>query len=328
MQTTPYHSVLVRALWIDHSITLRDVPFSVRAEECRIRVTLAGICGTDLQLLDGYARDAGFGGVPGHEFVGVVEEVPPSVDPSWIGQRIVGEINVGCGACAWCLRGVKEHCPARTALGIRGRPGAFAESVSLPAANLHRVPDQLGDRTAVFVEPTAAACRVLSQVSPTASDDIVVLGDGRMGLIVGQVLATTGAQVTIVGKHADKLAVARDLGLRSVFADDVGERADDYVVDATGHPAGLAHAVRIVKPRGTVVVKSTFHGEAKLSPTAIVVDEVRILGSRCGPFAPAIDMLASGRVRVEPLIAATFSLDDHQAAFDLARQSLKVLLRP
>jgi threonine dehydrogenase-like Zn-dependent dehydrogenase len=255
----------VRALWIDHSITLRDVPFSVRAEECRIRVTLAGICGTDLQLLDGYARDTGFEGVPGHEFVGVVEEVPPNVDPSWIGQRIVGEINVGCGACAWCLREVKEHCPARTALGIRGRPGAFAESVNLPAANLHRVPDQLGDRTAVFVEPTA---------------------------------------------------------------DDVGEGAADYVVDATGRPAGLAHAVRIVRPRGTVVVKSTFHGEATLSLTANVVDEVRILGSRCGPFAPAIDMLASGRVRVEPLIAATFSLDDHQAAFDLARRSLKVLLRP
>ncbi|MDP6372327.1 MAG: alcohol dehydrogenase catalytic domain-containing protein [Vicinamibacterales bacterium] len=318
----------MRALWIDRSITLRDVPLSVRADECRIRVTLAGICGTDLQLLDGYARDVGFTGVLGHEFVGVVEEVPSSVDSSWMGQRVVGEINVGCGACDWCHRGVKEHCPARTALGIRGRPGAFAESLSLPAANLHRVPDQLGDRTAVFVEPTAAACRLLSQVPPTASDDVVVLGDGRMGLIVGQVLATTGARVTVVGKHADKLAVARGLGLSSAVAGDLGERAADYVVDATGRPGGLAHALQIVKPRGTLVVKSTFHGEARLPLSALVVDEVRIVGSRCGPFAPAIDMLVSGRVRVEPLIAETFSLDDHQAAFDLARRSLKVLLRP
>ena len=318
----------MKALYIEQggrSIDVRRVIPAPQSGECRIRVGLAGICGTDLQLLQGYA---GFEGIPGHEFVGVVDEVATEADAAWIGRRVAGEINVGCGRCRWCRNGIKEHCPARTVLGIKNRAGAFAESLWLPAANLHALPASLDDTTAVFIEPTAAACQVLAQVDPRSGAEIVILGDGRMGLLVGQVLATTGAHVTVVGKHEEKLDVARGLGLDAIALDGVqAGRSAEIVVDVTGRPGGLTTALRLVRPRGTVVVKSTFHGPTTAAISSAVVNEVRVVGSRCGPFAPAIELLATERVHTAPLLAGTFGLDDHEEAFDQARTGLKILFK-
>jgi alcohol dehydrogenase len=317
----------MRALVIDAGgLSLREVPAPGGGGECVIRVRMAGICGTDLQLLEGYA---GFQGIPGHEFVGVVESTDSPADAHWLGTRIVGEINVGCGRCGWCAAGVREHCDRRTVVGIRGRDGAFAERLALPAANLHAIPDALDDETAVFVEPTAAACRILEQVPIAGDARVAVLGDGRMGLLAAQVIRTAAPDVTILGRHEHKLAAARGLGLTAIRAGAAGTSRFDLVVDATGRPEGLRQAVDLVRPRGTVVLKSTFHGEASLASWPIVVHEVTIVGSRCGPFQRAIDLLSSGAVRVKPLVSAVAALEDYARAFAEARGgALKVLLVP
>ena len=305
------------------ALALEEVPTPAAGGDCLVRVTMAGICGTDLQILEGYA---GFSGIPGHEFVGVVESAPAQ-DAHWIGRRVVGEINVGCGRCAWCLTGVKEHCTDRSVVGIRDRSGAFAEYLVLPAANLHHVPDTIDDRAAVFVEPVAAACRIFEQL-PVASDSrVAIVGDGRMGLLVAQVVRTVAKQVTVFGRHAHKLAIARSLGVAAVDARSASAVPSrfDIVVDVTGRPEGLVYALRLVRPRGTVVMKSTFHGEAPIESWPIVVDEVTLIGSRCGPFAPALELLESSAVQVEPLIARVTTLADHASAFADARTALKVL---
>jgi alcohol dehydrogenase len=315
----------MRALVIDRpgSLSLQQVPSPQRPGECRIRVRLAGICGTDLQLLEGYA---GFHGIPGHEFVGVVEAAPAPGEAAWVGRRVVGEINVGCGRCERCRAGVKEHCADRTVVGIRGRDGAFAELLSLPAGNLHQIPDALNDETAVFVEPTAAACRILEQIAIDDRARVAVLGDGRLGLIAAQVLETASPGVTVIGRHEHKLAIARALGLKTQRTDGSGGIRYDVVVDATGRPEGLRFALTLVRPRGTIVMKSTFHGEAPLASWPIVVDEITIVGSRCGPFQRAIEVLGSGAVKVRPLIARVASLDEYESAFADARKGMKVLL--
>lgn len=290
-----------------------------------IRVRMAGICGTDLQLLEGYAD---FHGIPGHEFVGVVEQAPAE-DAAWVGRRVVGEINVGCGKCQWCAAGVKEHCVDRTVVGIRGRDGAFADMLSLPAVNLHHVPDAVDDQTAVFTEPTAAACRILEQIAIDHNTRIAVVGDGRMGLIVAQVLRTATQDVTIFGRHEMKLDVARSLGMTAAMTDVSIEGADrfDVVVDVTGRPEGMRRALEIVRPRGTVVMKSTFHGQVPLATWPIVVEEITMVGSRCGPFRPALELLASGAVKVQPLISRIAPLKDYESAFAEARRAIKVLFR-
>jgi threonine dehydrogenase-like Zn-dependent dehydrogenase len=303
-------------------LALRELPIPQREGECLVRVCMAGICGTDLQMLDGYA---GFSGVPGHEFVGVVETAPED-DRAWIGRRVAGEINIGCGRCHWCAAGIKEHCLDRTVVGIRERDGAFAEYLSLPARNLHAIPAALADEAAVFVEPVAAACRILEQIAIDDRMHVAVLGDGRMGLLVAQVLKTVTPHVTLIGRHQHKLEVARRLDLPTALSDDLkpAERFD-VVVDVTGRAEGLRRALTIVRPRGTVVMKSTFHGEAPIESWPIVVDEVTLVGSRCGPFDRAIALLGSGAVRVDPLIARVAPLDEHEAAVREARKSLKVL---
>lgn len=302
-------------------ISLTDVPEATLAGECRVRVTLAGICGTDLHMLEGYA---GFSGIPGHEFVGVVE-TSPAADAHWIGKRVVGEINVGCGTCEWCARGVKEHCTNRTVVGIRGRAGAFAELLSLPAANLHHVPDVVDDAVAVFVEPVAAACRMLEQLDIDAATSIAVIGDGRLGIIAAQVLRTRTTSVTLFGRHAHKLDVARALDLDARTAAMATDAAYDVVVDATGRAGGFARAVAMVKPRGTIVLKSTFHGDVATPLWPVPVHEITVIGSRCGPFAPALALLASGAVRTAPLVSAMFALEAYPRAFATARRELKVL---
>jgi alcohol dehydrogenase len=317
----------VRALVLNGSgaLALREVPPPARAGECLISVRMAGICGTDLQMLEGYA---GFNGIPGHEFVGVVQEASSPDDAAWVGKRVVGDINVGCLTCTWCIAGVKEHCENRSVLGIRDHDGAFAEYLTLPARNLHEVPDNVLDEAAVFVEPVAAACRIFEQMTIDDGMRVAIVGDGRMGLLVAQVLRTVTPHVTVLGRHEPKLGVARALGLDARLSTaDIGGDRYDVVVDVTGRPEGLKRALEIVRPRGTVVMKSTFHGEAPLESWPIVVDEVTLVGSRCGPFRPAIDLLASGAVQIAPLVSRIAALDEFESAFADARRSLKVLFR-
>lgn len=314
----------MRALAIDTpgAIHIHELAVPSGTGECLIKVNLAGICGTDLQLLEGYAE---FRGIPGHEFVGRVESVESRTDVAWIGKRVVGEINVGCGACDWCDIGEKEHCPRRTVVGIRGRDGAFADYVTLPAANLHEVPDSIDDRSAVFVEPLAAACRILEQVDVNDTSRAAVLGDGRLGLLVAQVLRTRAREVVLLGRHEPKMAVASALGVEARPSGTEDVRGFDIVIDATGTATGLAQAVELVRPRGIVVMKSTVHGEAPIATWPMVVNEVTLVGSRCGPFETAIGLLASGAVRVEPLVTSVFPLESYAQAFAEARRGLKVL---
>ena len=306
-------------------VRVEQEDIETRVGECRVAVSLAGICGTDLQILDGYA---GFSGVPGHEFVGVVETAPDG-DRHWVGKRVVGEINVGCGDCDWCRADTANHCPTRSVLGIVERSGAFASHLSLPAGNFHTIPDTLDDEAAVLVEPTAAACEILTQVDIGPRARVGVVGDGRMALLVRQVLRTTGADVTLFGRHDRKLRVARGLGLDAKRStDDVPASTFDVTVDVTGRPAGLTRAMDLVRPRGTVVMKSTFHGETPITLWPAIVDEVTLVGSRCGPFADAITLLAGGQVHTGPLLAGTYPLEEFGSAFNAARSELKVLLRP
>jgi threonine dehydrogenase-like Zn-dependent dehydrogenase len=309
----------------DGTLSLRDRPRPVAGDECLVRVTAAGICGTDLELLRGYA---GFSGVPGHEFVGVVEDAG-AADTAWIGRRVVGEITVGCGECAGCRAAGRGHCDVRTVVGIRGRDGAFAEYLSLPATNLHRVPASLDDMTAVFVEPTAAACRVVEQVRIEPGIGAAVVGAGRLGLLVAQVLREHGATLTVIVRSEGSRSSATALGFETAAVDSARAslaRRFDVVVDATGASAGFALASALVRPRGTLVVKSTIHGETPVSFSPLVVDEITVIGSRCGPFARAIELLGNGRVDVKPLVAGTYPLEQCAEAFDRAKQGLKVIL--
>jgi threonine dehydrogenase-like Zn-dependent dehydrogenase len=318
----------VRALVLDPdgTLSLRDRPKPDVVGECLIRVTAAGICGTDLELLRGYA---GFSGVPGHEFVGVVEDAPPA-DSAWIGRRVAGEITVGCGHCAGCRVAGRGHCDVRTVVGIRDRDGAFAEYLSLPATNLHHVPDAIDDVTAVFVEPVAAACRVIEQVKIATGTRVAVVGAGRLGLLVAQVLRAHGADVIVVARGDASRATAASLGFATVSADDDLSLARQFevAIDATGEPAGFAVARALVRARGTLVIKSTFHGETPVSFSPLVVDEITIVGSRCGPFDRAIEVLESGRIDVKPLVGGVYPLARFADAFAHAARGSKVILEP
>jgi alcohol dehydrogenase len=291
--------------------------------EALVRVTLAGICNTDLEIVRGYM---GFHGVLGHEFVGVVEACADA--PELIGRRVVGEINAACGDCPTCRAGRPTHCPNRTTLGIWGRDGAFAEFLNLPVSNLYPVPDQVSDRAAVFTEPLAAACEITEQVHLHPTDRVIVLGDGKLGLLVGQVLGLIGCDLLAVGRHTEKLSILRRQGIPTVLADEAHDVQANVVVDCTGHPDGFLAARAMVRPRGTLVLKSTFHGTNQVDLTSLVVDEVQLIGSRCGPFAPALRLLARDLIDVESLIDAVYPLDEGLAAFEQAstKGTLKVLL--
>jgi alcohol dehydrogenase len=315
----------MKALYFDGNLTLREVPPPPRAPgEALIKVLFAGICGTDREILKGYS---GFHGIPGHEFVGRVAECD---DTTWLNQRVVGDINIACGKCPWCSKGLGRHCPHRTVLGIVNRPGVFAEYVALPVANLHRVPDEVSDQAATFTEPVAAACEILEQMRLATGTRVAIVGDGRLGLLVAQVLRQAGAQVSLIGRHGWKLDLARGWGIKVLTESDEELSSSSFpvTVDATGSPRGLGEALRLVEPRGTVVMKSTFHGAATLDATKLVVDEVTLLGSRCGVFAPALELLRRERVTVRQMITKTFPLAQGLEAFEyLDRTSaLKVLL--
>jgi threonine dehydrogenase-like Zn-dependent dehydrogenase len=315
----------MRALHFDGSaLRLADVPAPVGdAETAVVRVQLAGVCNTDLELIKGYM---GFRGVLGHEFVGTVAQGPPA----WSGQRVVGEINFACRRCDTCRRGLTRHCPTRRVMGIVGADGAFAEYVAVPIANLHAVPDGVSDAAAVFTEPLAAAFEILAQVRVEPDWSCVVLGDGKLGLLVAQVLAQTGAGVLAVGKHDDKLALLRRRGVATTRFEQWDRARADLVVEATGTAAAFALAVAATRPRGTLVLKSTVADGVPLDLAPLVIDEITVVGSRCGAFEPALQALAAGRVDVLPLIAARHSLGDGVAAIGAASQPgmLKVLIAP
>jgi len=316
----------MRALYFDgEKIRLEpEYPFN-RFDEAIVRVVYAGICGTDLEILRGYA---GFSGVPGHEFVGVVEE---AVDRSLVGRRVVGEINVGCGVCWMCVRGLERHCPNRTVLGIKGRDGAFAEYLRLPAKNLHTVPGDVGDIEAVFTEPLAAAYEILEQVKVDPGWRIAVVGDGRLANLIAQVLSTVVVGLRVFGKHAGKVGLLRELGVDAVVeveSEDLG--GYDMVVEASGSVTGFARAVELVKPRGIVVMKSTVAAKHELNIAPLVVNEVSLVGSRCGPFKPALKALSKRLVNVSRLVDGIYGLEEYREAFKRAGEpeTLKVLLKP
>ena len=288
-----------------------------------VRVHLAGICSTDLQIFKGYM---GFTGVPGHEFVGTVQDAPGNL----CGKRVVGEINFGCEACEYCRRGLTRHCPNRRVMGILNADGAFAEFVRVPAANLHTVPDTILDEEAVFTEPLAAAFEILEQVRIESGDRVLVLGDGKLGNLCAQVLSLTGADVTTLGRHERKLDLIRDLGIRAVALQDWTPEAYDVVVEATGSESALKLAMESVRARGTLVLKSTIAGEHRLSLAPLVINEVTVVGSRCGLFMPALSALEQKTVKVKPLIESVYPLDDGITAVARAatRGALKILINP
>jgi alcohol dehydrogenase len=306
-----------------------------------VRVRLAGICNTDVEILRGYHA---FHGTPGHEFVGEVVEVAGASRAArkrWVGKRVAGEINVTCVAygfrplCDFCKRGLKTHCASRTVLGIVAHDGAFAEYLALPVENLHFVPPGVSDEKAVFIEPLAAACQILDQLDIRKFRSVAVLGDGKLAQLISMVLRASGTRVILYGKHANKLGIARRARIRTKRvrgnASDLTRVKENYrlVVEATGSPTGLALAQRMTEPRGTLLLKSTFHGAVPVETWPIVVKEITVIGSRCGPFTKAIALLRSGKVDPTPLISRTFALKDAPAAIAYAQKRgvMKVLLR-
>lgn len=316
----------MRALLYDHSAVRFKAHYAQpkpAADEALIQVRIAGVCQTDLEIAKGYLN---FRGVLGHEFVGTVVECR---DDRWLGKRVAGEINCVCGKCAMCQRGLASHCLQRTVLGIAGRDGAFADYLTLPLRNLHAIPDHVPDEQAVFVEPLAAALQVLRQVPIDSRTRVTVLGDGRLGQLCAQVVARAKCPLTLVGRHPAKLAVAERRGIATILDADLQPRRDqDVVIECTGRAAGLERALALVRPRGIVVLKTTVAASKPLNLAPIVIDEITLLGSRCGPFPDAIAALASQQVDVTGLISRRVKIEAAEALFrdGLAPDLLKVLL--
>jgi threonine dehydrogenase-like Zn-dependent dehydrogenase len=309
------------ALRVDNKrVSIRDIPKPDDAEEVLVRVVASGICNTDLEIARGYA---GFNGTIGHEFVGVIEPT---------GQRVVGEINAGCGNCELCRTGDPRHCPNRTVLGIVGRDGAHAEFLKLPAVNLINVPDSIPDEHAAFTEPLAAACGILERVSIAGDDSVAVIGDGKLGLLCAQVVALTGARTLLVGKHDSKLRIAERRGIETASPKEAAKqtRQFDVVVEASGAASGFNLALDLLRPKGKLVLKSTFHGTTEINAARVVVDEISIVGSRCGRLAPALELLQRKAIDVDSLISEEYPLARGVHAMKRARTKgiLKVLLRP
>jgi threonine dehydrogenase-like Zn-dependent dehydrogenase len=356
----------MKALWLEnHELSLRNLPEPVKPGEALIRIRAAGVCSTDLELVKGYYP---FTGIPGHEFVGEVVSAPspdphPPSAPSpreasrrgksatkirtinsrshadlgegrggglGVGDRVVGEINVSCGNCEQCLSGRASHCENRTVLGITKRDGTFAEFTTLPVTNLHRVPASVPDEWAIFTEPLAAALEIQQQVHVRPADRVLVVGAGRLGQLIAQTLALTGCDLRVVARHAHQHKILVERGIRTISEEDIQPWRWDIVIEATGSPGGFSLARQAIRPRGTLVLKSTYKGEMAVNFSSIVVDEVNIVGSRCGPFEPALRLMEKGEVDPSALVTAEFKLDEALQAFERAAQTgvLKVLVRP
>lgn len=316
------------AVWLeDQILSLRqDVPIPVPGTgEALIQVRLAGICSTDLELVRGYYP---FAGIPGHEFVGSVVSSPG--DPSWMDKRVVGEINIACGECETCRSGLRRHCERRKALGIHDWNGAFADYLVLPLGNLHLVPEGVPDEMAVFTEPLAAAGEILEQVDIRSTDRVLVIGAGRLGQLVAMVLRQTGCQLEVLTRHPKQQELLARLDIQTLVEDGLASRKYDLIIEATGSPDGFELASKLIKPRGVIILKSTYKGDAKVNFSSTVVNEVSLIGSRCGPFAPALKLISEGRINPRSLIDATYPLAQGIAAFEHASRPgvLKVLLKP
>jgi threonine dehydrogenase-like Zn-dependent dehydrogenase len=314
----------MNALWLENNkIDLRDVAAPRKSNEALIKIRKAGICSTDLELIKGYYP---YTGILGHEFVGEVVEADNS---SWISQRVVGEINVVCHQCEQCLNGRPTHCENRTVLGIVNRDGTFAEFTQLPISNLHRVPDSVPDEMAVFTEPLAAALEIQQQVQIKPTDRVLLVGAGRLGQLIAQTLALTGCDLRVVARHAHQQNLLKARGIWMIDEENIQPWRWDVVVEATGSPTGFALARKAIRPRGRLVMKSTYKGEMSVNFSSLVVDEINIIGSRCGPFEPALRLLESRQVDPTVLIADEFKLEHALKAFERAAETgvLKVLVQ-
>lgn len=315
----------MNALWLENNqISLRDLPQPRKPNEALIKIRKAGVCSTDLELVKGYYP---YTGVLGHEFVGEVIEAD---DVAWIGQRVVGEINVVCNQCEQCLHGRPTHCESRTVLGIVNRDGTFAEYTTLPLANLHHVPASVPDEMAVFAEPLAAALEIQQQVQVKPTDRVLLVGAGRLGQLIAQTLALTGCDLRVVARHTYQQDLLKARGIRVVAEEEIKPWMWDIVVEATGSPNGFSLARQAIRPRGTLVLKSTYKGGMDVNFSSIVVDEISIVGSRCGPFEPALRLMESKQVDPTVLIDSEFALGNALKAFEHAAETgvLKVLVRP
>lgn len=314
----------MQGLWLENKqLQLRsDLPIpQPPAGEALVRVLRGGICNTDLELIRGYYP---YQGVLGHEFVGVVEQGPEHL----LNQRVVGEINAACGECSFCLTGQPTHCLNRTVLGIVNRNGAFANYLTLPVKNLHPVPESVSTDAATFTEPVAAALEIQEQVKISPQERVLVVGDGKLGQLVAQTIALTGCELLAIGRHEEKLANLSALGIKTGFAEDVETGSFDIAVECTGNPSGFAIARQALRPRGILVLKSTYAGKLNFDASSLVVDEITLIGSRCGPFTPALELLATGKVQVEGLIQGHYPLTEGIAAFEHAQRRgvMKILL--
>ena len=314
----------MKALIFDGKLRIeKNFPIPKRKPfEVLIRVLKAGICQTDLEIIKGYLH---FQGILGHEFVGIIEESP---NQKLLGKRVVGEINLACGKCIYCQEKMPSHCNARSVLGIKDKNGCFAEYITLPTNNIHVIPDSIADDEAIFVEPLAAALQILTQVHIRPQDDVIILGDGRLGQLCAQVVGLTGAQVQTVGKHLKKLKILKKKGMKTCRFDEVSQKKADVVIECTGSPAGFNAALNLVHPRGTIVLKSTYEVKPPVDLAPIVIDEITIIGSRCGPFPPAIRLLESKVIDVLSLISQRVSLDNAIEVIKAAHQKekLKIIL--
>jgi len=312
----------MKALVFDENVKLVEAPQPERKlKEALIRVRMAGICNTDLEIVKGYMN---FKGILGHEFAG---EVVQADKTHWIGKRVVGAINIGCGSCSQCVSGWERHCAQRQVLGISQKQGAFAEYLTLPLQNLIEVPDSVSDEAAVFVEPLAAACRILEQVDIQPDHRAAVIGDGKLGQLIARVLHIHGCRLTVFGKHVSKLELIRSLKIGVKNISEKSDKPFDIVIEASGSTSGIAAALEMIKPQGTIILKSTTHDPSMIPMSKIVVDEIQIMGSRCGLFKPAMQLLEKELVDVQPLISKTFKLSDGIKAMQFARETaFKVLL--
>ncbi len=316
----------MKALYLENGvIRIKDIKKPVPSQHTAlIKVLKAGICNTDIELIKGYMN---FSGTLGHEFIGLVHE---SSEPRWVGKRVVGDINLSCGICDFCQKGESRHCPSREILGISNKDGAFAEYLTLPVNNLFLVPDSVSDTEAVFVEPLAAACEILEQIEIEDEMSVAVLGDGKLGLLIAQVMRLETPNVSCFGRHDKKLKRLQNKGIRTFKNNEMKKKAYDVVIEATGSSSGIKHALTMVRPKGYIVLKSTVHGEVAVDMSKIVVDELALIGSRCGPFDKALNLLEKKSVDVEKMVDREFRLEQAVQALSFAENPdvVKVLLVP